>query len=50
MYLIYPYARFYPARLRLFVDAVRQGISGMGVVDLPSARRHGGERTRRPGQ
>lgn len=35
VYLVYPYARFYPARLRLFLEAMRgamPGLVGMRVV------------------
>ncbi|WP_454737414.1 LysR family transcriptional regulator [Cupriavidus necator] len=52
MYLVYPYARFYPAKLRFFIDAVRQSIPHLGVVELPDARRaRGGQggRARRSG-
>ncbi|MFN7153420.1 MAG: LysR substrate-binding domain-containing protein [Acidovorax sp.] len=30
VYLVYPYARFYPARLRLFLEAMRGGYAGVG--------------------
>ncbi|WP_374063696.1 LysR family transcriptional regulator [Cupriavidus sp. DF5525] len=47
MHLVYPYARFYPAKLRFFIDAVRQAIPGLGVVELPDARRGLGGRIKR---
>ncbi|UDM52500.1 LysR family transcriptional regulator [Cupriavidus sp. MP-37] len=33
IYLVYPHARFYPARLRLFADAMRQAIPTAGMVE-----------------
>ncbi|SPA02496.1 Regulatory protein, LysR:LysR, substrate-binding [Cupriavidus taiwanensis] len=33
IYLVYPHARFYPARLRLFADAMRQAIPAAGMVE-----------------
>ncbi|WP_316156080.1 LysR family transcriptional regulator [Cupriavidus sp. BIC8F] len=48
IYLVYPHARFYPAKLRLFVDAMRQAIPTPGMVGSPGPqRRERGERTRR---
>ena len=29
VYLVYPYARFYPARLRLFLEAMRGAMPGL---------------------
>ena len=29
VYLVYAYARFYPARLRLFLEAMRGGMPGL---------------------
>ncbi|NOV24790.1 LysR family transcriptional regulator [Cupriavidus necator] len=46
IYLVYPHARFYPAKLRLFADAMRQAIPTAGMVErarmprgMPQARR-----------
>ena len=39
MFLVYPYARFYPARLRLFIEAIRQAMPKLGVVDFPPVKR-----------
>ncbi|SOY69252.1 Regulatory protein, LysR:LysR, substrate-binding [Cupriavidus taiwanensis] len=46
IYLVYPHARFYPARLRLFADAMRQAMPTAGMVEraraprgMPQARR-----------
>ncbi|MNT37372.1 LysR substrate binding domain protein [compost metagenome] len=48
IYLVYPHARFYPAKLRLFVEAMRQAIPTPGMVGSPGPlRRERGERTRR---
>ncbi|SPD68824.1 LysR family transcriptional regulator (plasmid) [Cupriavidus taiwanensis] len=33
IYLVYPHARFYPAKLRLFADAMRQAIPTAGMVE-----------------
>jgi len=36
VYLVYPYARFYPAKLRRFVDAMRQAVPGTVDAALDS--------------
>ncbi|SPA43574.1 Regulatory protein, LysR:LysR, substrate-binding [Cupriavidus taiwanensis] len=39
IYLVYPHARFYPAKLRLFADAMRQAIPTAGMVERPRVPR-----------
>ncbi|WP_434034400.1 LysR family transcriptional regulator [Cupriavidus sp. a3] len=39
VYLVYPYASFYPARLRLFIDAMREAVPAMAGVQPPRAGR-----------
>lgn len=39
IYLVYPHARFYPAKLRLFADAMRQAIPTAGMVERARVRR-----------
>jgi len=36
VYLVYPHARFYPARLRRFLEAVRGAMPGMGGMRMPA--------------
>jgi len=36
VYLIYPYSSFYPAKLRRFIEALREGLpTGMGLPSRP---------------
>ncbi|PZX33842.1 Regulatory protein, LysR:LysR, substrate-binding [Cupriavidus phytorum] len=45
IYLVYPHARFYPARLRLFAEAMRQAIPTAGMVErAPVPRERGAGR------
>ncbi|BDB28295.1 LysR family transcriptional regulator [Cupriavidus sp. TA19] len=39
VYLVYPRASFYPARLRLFIEAMREAVPFMAGVQPPRARR-----------
>jgi DNA-binding transcriptional LysR family regulator len=37
VYLIYPYSNFYPAKLRRFIEALREGLpTGMGLAPRPA--------------
>ncbi|MES2945100.1 MAG: LysR family transcriptional regulator [Pseudomonadota bacterium] len=40
MYLIYPYARFYPARLRRFIEVLRSGLTGATGLSAPALAAH----------
>jgi len=46
VYMVYPYARFYPAKLRRFIELMRKTMPNLVGVQLPSNRtRYGGKTT-----
>jgi hypothetical protein len=38
VHLVYPYARLYPARLRVFADTMRQAIPGLAGMRATTGR------------